>query len=422
MKNTIEIESKRYYYLRQTMVVLMIFAFMGIAMTALIMGIINTNYTGQTRTVTGKITGVATEDDSTYVTLEGGEKYNANPVASHADLSALTDKTVTLYLPLKQFGGGTPLVLGVECDGATVVDAKETCDRLYSTNKTVAIVFGSVGGVCALATCIIAILRANMKQTSQTVPLGEALAHAYAIRQPIAKNKRANVALIIYLVLFLLVGATASALTETENTALIIAACCVVAVMVAGLAVWLPLQLKHNAKKNREMYALQFPFDGADVSHLQMSKKLRRQVTEELQSQLSANPHDYTEAGNGLNVRFGQIGVTLFTDDDTTPSAEQVFGDAIAPHDVVAEIPYEQLRLSAEAYYNIQGRPLVVVIRSNITERYPQLENDLFVPFDSNLYTTLQTFGVTVNGLEEILQNKESLMEQHAKDKHRKIM
>ena len=126
MKNTIEIESKRYYYLRQTMVVLMIFAFMGIAMTALIMGIINTNYTGQTRTVTGKITGVATEDDSTYVTLEGGEKYNANPVASHADLSALTDKTVTLYLPLKQFGGGTPLVLGVECDGATVVDAKET--------------------------------------------------------------------------------------------------------------------------------------------------------------------------------------------------------------------------------------------------------------------------------------------------------
>ncbi len=64
----------------------------------------------------------------------------------------------------------------------------------------------------------------------------------------------------------------------------------------------------------------------------------------------------------------------------------------------------------------------MVVIRSNITERYPQLENDLFVPFDSNLYTTLQTFGVTVNGLEEILQNKESLMEQHAKDKHRKIM
>lgn len=420
MKNTIEIESKRYYYLRQTMVVLMIFAFMGIAMTALIMGIINTNYTGETRTVTGKITGVATEDDSTYVTLEGDEKYNANPVASHADLSALTDKTVTLYLPLKQFGGGTPLVLGVECDGATVVDVKETCDRLYSTNKTVAIVFGSVGGACALATCIIAILRANMRQTSQTVPLGEALAHAYAMRQPIAKNKGANVALIIYLVLFLLVGATASALTETENTALIIAACCVVAVMVAGLAVW--LQLKHNAKKNREMYALQFPFDGADVSHLQMSKKLRRQVTEELQSQLSANPHDYTEAGNGLNVRFGQIGVTLFTDDDTTPSAEQVFGDAIAPNDVVAEIPYEQLRLSAEAYYNIQGRPLVVVIRSNITERYPRLENDLFVPFDSNLYTTLQTFGVTVNGLEEILQNKESLMELHAKDKHRKIM
>lgn len=100
---------------------------------------------------------------------------------------------------------------------------------------------------------------------------------------------------------------------------------------------------------------MQFPFDGADVSHLQMSKKLRRQVTEELQSQLSANPHDYTEAGNGLNVRFGQIGVTLFTDDDATPSAEQVFGDAIAPNDVVAEIPYEQLRLSAEAYYNIQG-------------------------------------------------------------------
>ena len=192
--------------------------------------------------------------------------------------------------------------------------------------------------------------------------------------------------------------------------------------MAAGLAVWLPLQLKHNAKKNSEMYALQYPFDGADVSHLQMSKKLRRQVTEELQSHLSANPHDYTEAGNGLNVRFGQIGVTLFTDDDTTPSAEQVFGDAIAPNDVVAEIPYEQLRLSAEAYYNIQGRPLVVVIRSNITERYPRLENDLFVPFDSNLYTTLQTFGVTVNGLEEILQNKESLMELHAKDKHRKIM
>ena len=53
MKNTIEIESKKYNYLRQTMVVLMIFAFMGIAMTALIMGIINTNYTGETRKLTG---------------------------------------------------------------------------------------------------------------------------------------------------------------------------------------------------------------------------------------------------------------------------------------------------------------------------------------------------------------------------------
>ena len=80
MKNTIEIESKKYNYLRQTMVVLMIFAFMGIAMTALIMGIINTNYTGETRTVTGKITGVATEDDSTYVTLEGAKSTTPTPL------------------------------------------------------------------------------------------------------------------------------------------------------------------------------------------------------------------------------------------------------------------------------------------------------------------------------------------------------
>lgn len=388
------------------------------------------NFDGNTRQIEGVVEKVSQSDDTFFLHLVGdNEKYCATHVVNAYDFSTLKGKTVTLWVPENQKIVDPPLVLGFAVENVLVVNAQDTISReLEETHENVTVLF-VVCAVLGVAVCAVTVWQINVAKTKE-FSLAQRYVEFFAQEQPLCKQyKKLAIFVWIWLAAFfaLLLAAAVVDVTQ-QNGALYLALCVALCtVLVLGVAA-LVVALRVLKKLNVAFYCENFPFDFTDLSHARMKKSVKAELQAKLKEERETHPHRYGDGGNGLWAEFGKTGVKLsepsFETDASLPEAEEVFssGDSLVQDkSLVAELSYAQLNFEAVALFNVVHRPLFVVVKSRL-EPIAALpdNNDLHFILDSNLLATLKTFEVPVENLEDILHNKEQILQEHCLKTHKK--
>ena len=96
------------------------------------------------------------------------------------------------------------------------------------------------------------------------------------------------------------------------------------------------------------------------------------------------------------------------------PSESDPFGGETKPFNVpVATLTYGELDFEAKAFYRKRTHPMLIIVKSRLVRRddFPEeFVNDIHFLLDENLLKTLKTFGVKIENLDYLLENKKQLM------------
>lgn len=443
MNNTITVESKKRRYLRFAVSITVIICLMFLIMLIMFITIGKNNLNGSVQRVTGTVTKYGTDTIAT-VTLSDGKQYNVTCDHENIiDWTKYVGKEVTFITPASTFASN-PWVLGIEVDGETLFDYAATLESSQQENKLTVLVTAILLGICILATCALAIWRANVAPNEERVLYHE-FSEYLTMRQPSCKQfKYFNIALTVWLILYLLLGLLAAIFGgDTDDFANAPTAAKVLvfidtAVLVVG-AVGLPQFYKlYVIRKERQFYAEKLPFDFDDISHVFMRKSVKAQLQKEILDERQRNPDVYGDGGNGYDVTFEENGIVLSHPQENEPQAKpsadvhDVFADMPRESDEVFEgfgapdsqpkirLSYERANFEAVAHYRKGRNPMMIIVKSRIESREDLPEefvNDVHIPLDVNLLKTLKAFNVSVENLQYLLDNKAELIAQNCKRK-----
>lgn len=460
MNNTVTYENPLRKRMKKAMAVLVLLAIVFAVALIVINLVTKQTLNGNVTKAEGVVDKIDTSGDTTFIYLQNSNtKYNTNPIDGLLeDLDSLVGKNVVLYTPAKQFGGGDPMVFGIEADGEKLLDYQQVIEDMRQSYTAVLIAFAVVCGVFAGGVCALGIARMYVQREKQ-YPLGEKYVEFYAEKQPnCPEMKYLKIFTTVWIVAMfapLIIMSIWNSIEEQSNLINFIFMGVMGGIIVFGVVVFLLLK-RWVAKKNMEFYAQHFPFDFADLSHVKMKKDVREKIEAEMREDLIKHPHYQGDGGNGYLTKFTPNGVELYIPDfwyeneqenaeeQTQPvSAADVFGldetaatvqdgspaqteekavDDGPKQPPVLTLTYKEVNFEAVPYLK-KPRPMFVVIKSRLepSESYPkELINDLHFLLDVNLLKTLQTFDVPVENLDNILQNKKQLIEEaYAKRKQK---
>ena len=426
MQNKISDVNPFYARLKTSTFVVFLLAII-LAMPIVSIALINANnLNGQVTEVTGTVTKVTEDDDVLLLELDGENRYTVEPVRDKMDdWDVLSGQTVTLILPQKQLRGDR-WVLGIKQGDETLIDFEQTIKDKIAENTLLLIIFGILVGLFLIGS---ALLYAWQKKTPPTVEkeIAHVLCESVLFVQPCGPLYRKNNWLLIaYLTMTLafcialcIVGTVGS---ELATIIVAIVLCTLFAAASVGLMVY---TLVYLPKKEREYYAEHYPFHSYDEHVGGILRKRAKEMQERLLAQRKAFPHRYCDGSSGLLCDFTEKGVVLFDEDPDSeglaPTANEVFGEGgDSPEGVhnMCELTYEELNFEAVPYYRPQNRPLFIVIKSRLEKTVTlhngaELEHDIHIIFNADLLETLKHFGVQVENLDYLLENKAQLMEEN---------
>ena len=428
MNNKAKVSNPKYQRLRIATLVLFLFAVLSVVMLFTFRSLDTRNYNGQVREVSGTVISIDEKDDTVVITLDDNTKYNGNRINAcypDFDLDSLLNKQVTLVLPESQVGAdsSTPRwVLGIMRGDETLIDYNKVIadgKAEAKTGITVCTIIAVVFMVGIIGLILLRLKVAPHKEDSFYKVYGEFA----ALRQPSCPEyKRLPGVILLYVAVILLTTIPLSIIgSVTENVTVQIAvgfsACAVFLGFSAGLIVY-SIKL---ANKERKFYAENFPFNLDDISHLPAFGKQKRQKAEmqqKIREEREQFPHRYFDAGNEYTVDFTADGVEFFDEMQGVlePDAGYVFGDSETNASRVYKLTYQQLNFEALPYYRGKDHPLTVIIKSRIEDSSAlpeEMTNDLHILLDSNLLATMQHFGVEVENLQFILDNKAQLIKEN---------
>lgn len=431
MNNKVILENPKRRQLKIAIIALLLFAVMFTVTLFLLRAINTSNLNGNVRKVTGTVSEIV-YDETAQIVFDDGSSYNASLCETlyDCDLDLLVGKNIELYLPNNQFGNGLPFVLGIVVQGETLIDYNQTIATETESNTVGMIVCGVIAGILGISAIALLVWRLYIPDTKE-FPLAEKYSEYSLERQPRCPEYRT-------FLLFVLIGlsvimaicvADAIVCTIVDSDLVAIVLSIVTASAIVGYTVAIfPLRL-WLAKKELDFYAKNFPFDFADVSHVRMRKSFKEQLQQMVESERKLYPHRYGDGGNGYEIDFTAHGADFYViyDDDfereqSTPTAENVFGLDEHKRQPRFTLTYAQLNFEAVAIYRKYDHPLTVVIKSRLTsdDTLPsKMINDVHIILDVNLLNTLQTFNVEVANLQYLLDNKERLMKENCKEQKR---
>ncbi len=396
----------------------------------------NNTYNGQTAELNGIVKNVVTEDDTTFITLQNSNRrYNVTDVAEKADWNSLKGKNVTIFIPQNQSDAKMPLLLGISVDGKVIVDTQETLNFLRQDIENSITPLTIVLWIFAVNACALIIWRINSPRLKE-YPLAQKFTDFYAPRQPLCPERRWE-KIFIYVWSAILVAIIAAmtiinSIEEQSDTVNLIFLGIFAAVGIVGFVGMLVLSHVF-LKKEIAFYAEHFPFDFNDVSHIRFLRKTdKEKIQQELKKRTEEYPHRYADGGNGYLVEFTETGIDLFPpdiddypNDETAGELPQNVFDELADSEQTAQqdsktqpilqLTYSELNFEAVPIYK-KRRPLFIVVKSRLQpdEKYPEeLVNDIHFILDINLLATLRTFDVHVENLQNILDNKLTLMQEN---------
>lgn len=425
MHNKVFLPSHRYMRLRTASATLFIIALIFVGLMIFV-GVLNgRNFNGEVAQLSGEVTFVDEDKDGYFlIELDGKTRYTASPIRSmYDDWQSLLGKQVTLTLPQKQVNSTYRWIIGVQVGDNVIVDYRETLQNRRVLNRNALIALGVFLGALIVSSGAV---YAWQKNTSPTVErdLAPSYCDFTADRQPCCPLYRKLPIISFGYAMLVSVLCLIDTLIRAyvPNNRVVIAVAVVAVIICAAATVllllttylWLP-------QKEREFYAENYPFDFNDISHVAMRKKFKEQLQKELTAEAEAYPHRYGEGGNSLLCDFTEKGVTLSleTNPDEKPSADEVFGEGGEDMVHLCDLTYEELNFEAVPHYRKKDRPLFIVVKSRLqpTERLENLGiyNDIHIVLDSNLLATLRHFGVQVENLDYLLENKAQLMKENCK-------
>ena len=427
MHNKVDVSNPHHQSFKIVAILLLLPALLAIIVLFTFRSLDTRNYNGHVTEVSGIVTSVDVNDDDIDLTLDGNVKYNANRIHTFRpdfNLDTLLGKQVTLVLPERQVGEGSigTWILGIKQGDETLIDYAEVIADGKAESKLVMIICGVIAGIFTIASLTVFSLKTKTNPSKE-----ESLYKAYcefgALLQPSCPEyKRVPMITVLYLVLTVLLIGVPLGIVEsvTDNVTVQIAVGVSMCAVFVGVSAAYIIYAFKLAKKEREFYAANFPFDLDDISHLKTygkkQKKDKEATQEKLREERRKYPHRYFDVGNGYMVNFAENGVELIEEDDSSlPNSDFVFGEGEenAGTRLVCTIAYQRLHFEALPYYRKKDHPLTVIIKSRIEDNDglpEEMRNDLHIMLDSNLLATLHHFGVEVENLQYILDNKAQLI------------
>lgn len=429
MYNKVNVPNQKYQLIKLAMILLLLTMAMAVIVLFTYRALETRNYNGHVKEVSGVVTSVVHSEDDTEIKLDNGVAYNANRIRNcypNFDLNSLKNKQVTFYLPEKQMGvSPEPWVIGIKQGDETLIDYHEVIADGKAEAKLSMIVSGIVAGVLGAIVIGLFVWRLKINPLKE-VDLYKAYCEFTRQRQPSCPQyKYLNVAAIIYLVVMLIMCILVAVVCSlVEALAVQLAVAVAMCAVFIGCTVGLFVVANKLAKKEREFYSQNFPFDLDDISHLAVygkQKQHKARMQAELNEERKNFPHRYHDAGNGYVVDFTENGVAFFDEEASfsTPGADFVFGEGGEMPETaqcIFKIDYQNLNFEALPYYRKKDHPLTVIIKSRIADNSglpEEMVNDLHVILDSNLLATLHRFDVPVENLQHILDNKEQLIKEN---------
>ena len=436
MNNKVLVPNEKYQLLKAVALLILLPAVMAIILLFTFRATDTRNYNGNVIEISGIVFRVDVDEDGAEILLSNNETYNANRIKScypDFDLKSLRNKQITIYVPEKQIGvRPQPWVIGIKQGDVTLVDYHKVIADGKAEAKLGMIISGSIAGALFAISVGFYLWKMRVSPIKEE-DLYKDYCEFEKLRQPSCPQyKLLSIAVVVYLVLTLVCCIVIGAVCESnENIGVQISVSVVMCLIFAWSTVAILLLPWWLAKKERQFYVENFPFDFTDISHIIVHGK-QKKYKQELQAELIETrknfPHRHFDAGNGFVVDFTENGVEFFDEEAgfATPCADFVFGEGseeakLAPP--VYKLTYQQLNLEALPYYRPKDHPLTVVVKSRIEDNFglpEEMQNDLHFMLDSNLLATLLHFDVAVENLQYILDNKAQLIKENCTGRKKK--
>lgn len=419
MNNRVILANPKKQKLIGAAVICLIFCVMFIIAAWTIADIGKKNLNGITSTVTGVVEKIYDEEGVLVAVIDGKEyttsiieNYYESEDTSFADyVNSLVGKTVRVVTPQQHVGDVRPWVVGLYCDGETLFDEEEIIPQQKAENKVTLNVMIAICAVCAAAFIALVIAVINTQPTKEF-----ALTQKYCDFSlerlpslPAFKNSGWTVIPLFVTLLCCAIAWILMGVYDAPDSVWIIVTVATLVLYAAVIALMIIVRRKY-VKKSRKFYAENFPFDLTDISHLSIRKDIKEELQQELVEERRRFPHRHGDGGNGYDVEFTAEGLVLREPNFDEPSA---FDEMQPENPPIMTLKYDELNLKAVAFYYPAERPMAIVIKSRLERKdyFPEeFENDLHFFADVHLLNSIRTFGVKVENLDYLLENKEKLM------------
>ncbi len=426
MNNVIQIANRKRkiigYIILAAFFLVLCFAAVGIS--ALLIKTNNLN--GDVRTVTGILREIVDNDEHYLVLENDDEKYITSEYLRN--LPAFSDKVIggaaiTLTVPERQLSNKFQWIIGLSADNVTILSSSEGL-QIREKENNVTLIVGFTGVAAALAAIAVLLLfRSKIPETEDSRLTAQLAAFTSAMfpRAPLKKTAAVTAA---YGFLWIILAIMTAILGEREeNTFFYVILGLLIAASVVFIA-GLPILAAKIKKKSISFYTENFPFDLRDISHLKLKEEVKTELRRQIQEWHTFHPDRFDDFANGFIADFTENGIKLYEppDEEEGPAvdAREVFQDVAHSENILfqTELSYNRLKLSAVAEYAPTICMMQIFIVSNLTPSfdYPvNLKRDLCFVYDKNLQNTLDKYSVEVEGLKNLVDNRESLMKKHCK-------
>ena len=422
MKNTLPFPSQKRNTINTAILVTAIFLLLTLIFLCLFHIKLKKDFNGKTQTVQGVVTQVKI-GKSLFIRLDDENSYNCNLVRQTANISdwnVLQGKTVTIVVS-QESSNNSPLVLGISVPDVTEVNFEDTLAQKTQENTTGRTVCTIVAVVLACVACVFIVLRTRTTQNDE-IPFVQLFVHGYSKMQPSKKRTDLGIIVKCSLALSFIVPYVVGAIMEKQQSEAVVGATVfgLYAAMLTATAILTLFVNKIIRTENVVFYKESYPFDIADLSFSETQKGKKQELQQQIKKELQENPHCYSDE-LGRNIKFTEQGAELYDFQSESGSVSGAFDTDFAT--LVAKFTYEQLNFEALPFCVSTQCPLVVVVKSRLSEKdgcYKFLPIDLHFCLSKNLLKTLETFNVHVENLHKILDNKEAYMKEYSFRKKRK--
>lgn len=419
MNNVMILESPVRKRLKNALIVFILLCIVATSLALLFSSANKANFNGHTKEISGNVISVLYDEDDMILTVNFADEqvvFDASALFEEPDWIMLQGKDVTFSTPLNQFGNSSPIILGIAADGEVIVDTDETVRLNRKEGETFVTVFAIIAAAFATCACAATVWRINVtpaKEYSLAEVYAKFFSNYFSLFRP--RGKKYAIVYWVELVVFLAVAIACTFLPDGTSDSVYIALVVLLAVLavflLASIALGGRLQLKERAK----FFAKNFPFAFTDTEKMCVSKKQKQLIAQEFEKYRLFNPYRHPDGGNDCQVEFCDTGVIL---DFGVPQNQQEQNPFEQPEHLQKNVSYEQLNLVALPFY-FKNAPLMVVVKSRLASLAEwNLENDVHLILDADLLDTITHWNVPVENLQNVLQNKERLIEKNLLKKH----